>query len=129
MMMVLAIATVILVLVGWVATKLWVASREIDQLFKVNADLTAQNQQQRQQIQTQQQEITNAQIQRKHRQQTQHSANDVVDSQLHQHGWFRAKNGGGNGMRSVQSDLSESCRQHGDETSDTCSQSDTSGDL
>lgn len=103
----------------WGKLRLMQANRELDQLFKINADLQAENAKQKAKIITQQQEVTNAKIKRINEENTRRNAG-TVDDQLHERGYFRNDNG----VSGVQSDLSKPCGHSGDETADSCSQSD-----
>lgn len=128
MTQILALALLIACVVGFGLFKWWQVKRTIEQVLKTNAELTDVNKQQTVKIQTQQAEISNAQIQRKHSQAVQRSSIAAVDNQLHQHGWFR-DDGCGVRVSGVPKNLSKSLRHDGDQASDTDSQSDSSGDV
>ena len=121
----LGFITIGLFLVACVLLWLWFKAYRLEQK---NQKLQAQNQQQAVEIQTKNTEIHNAQIQRKYSQAVQRSNAASVDSQLHAHNWFR-EDGGGDGVSGVQSNLSKPSGYGRNETSDSGSQSDSSGDM
>ena len=121
----LGFITIGLFLVACVLLWLWFKAYRLEQK---NQKLQAQNQQQAVEIQTKNTEIHNAQIQRKYSQAVQRSNAASVDSQLHAHNWFR-EDGSGDGVSGVQSNLSKPSGYGRNETSDSGSQSDSSGDM
>ena len=125
---ILAIITVIAIVVAFIACKLWSAKKEVERVLKVNTSLEQKNQQQAVEIQTKKAEIKNAQIKQKNQNDVKRSNASSVDQQLHAHNWFR-EDGSGDGVSGVQSNLSKPSGYGRNETSDSGSQSDSSGDM
>ncbi|WP_053067772.1 DUF2681 domain-containing protein [Muribacter muris] len=128
MTLIISVVAGVVILFGVMAYKVRQANQTIEKMFDTQAKLTAQNQQQAVEIQTKKAEIKNAQIKRKNDDEVKRSNAPSVDQRLHDHGWFRAEDND-NGLSGVRADLRQSRGHDRDETSDTGSQSDTSGDL
>ena len=124
----LIIIALIAIITGFVGYKLWSAGREIERVLKVNASLEQENQQQKAEIAAKKVEVKHASISRHNHETVARSDAISVDGQLHTHNWFRAKDSG-NGLSGVSQNLSKPSRHDGNETSDSGSQSDSSGDL
>lgn len=90
--------------------------------------LQQQNQQQKAEIVAKKAEIKHGQTKQKNDDGVKRINANRVDEQLYTHGWFRDDDSS-DGVSRVSKDLSKSGGHDGDQTSDTSSQSDTSGDL
>lgn len=126
--LIISVVAGVVILFGVMAYKVRQANQTIEKMFDTQAKLTAENQQQTVEIQTKKAEIKNAQIKRKNDDEVKRSNVASVDQQLHDYGWFRAEDHD-NGLSGVRADLRQSSGHDRDETSDTGSQSDISGDL
>lgn len=90
--------------------------------------LQQENQQQKAKIVAKEAEVKHASISRHNHETVTRSDASGIDEQLYTHGWFRDDDSS-DGVPRVSKDLSKSGGHDGDQTSDSGSQSDTSGDL
>lgn len=102
--------------------------RENERATKAKKALAEKVKQQAVEIQQKNAEVKNAHIVQQAHQTVRRSSNREVDRRLHESGWFRAEDNG-DGLSGIRADLRQSSGHDRDETSDSGSQSDTSGDL
>lgn len=116
MQQILGVIGVIAAILSYALFKGWQLKRE----RKKNAILQAEKQQQAVEIEQKKAEVKYAYISKKNNEKVTRSSASDIDDKLQQHGYFRDNNR----LHGVQSDLSEPCGYAGNETSDSCSQSD-----
>lgn len=125
--LIISVVAGVVIVFGVMAYKVRQANQTIEKMFETQAKLTAQNQQQAVEIQQKNAEVKNAKVAQQARHIVNRSSARTIDEQLHAHGYFR--DGDDHRVRGVRSNLSESGGHDRDETSDSGSQSDSSGDM